>query len=240
MLVWQAGGTGSLASATVNGRRPPPQMLRRPGMANEANVSLIGFVATQPKKIHSKTGTPTVSMRVGWAPRILNKSTGEWSDLPSSFATVWCYRKVAEHASLCLRRGEPIVLRGTLRVREYTDQNGQRRSTVEITADSIGHDISRGLSTYSKLPARTELTADEYEQAVAAGERNPLPGDIGRAADDALGPGRDSGEESLDADMGEVDSDDAERAVDEDYDRPSAGDMPVDADDPLEPVGASD
>jgi single-strand DNA-binding protein len=216
-------------------------MLRRPEMANEANVSLIGFVATQPKKIPSKTGTPTVSMRVGWTPRTMNKSTGEWSDLPSSFATVWCYRKVAEHASVCIRRGEPIVLRGTLRVREYTDQNGQRRSSVDITADSIGHDISRGISTYSKLPARGELTAEEYEQSLGV-ERNPLPGDRGQtAADDAQEAVGDSGEESLhagEADMDQLDSDDGELAVDDEYDEPPARDVPVNVGDTLESAGA--
>lgn len=209
-------------------------------MANEAYVSLIGFVATQPKKGRTKTGTPTVSMRVGWTPRTINKATGEWSDLPSSFATVQCYRKIAEHASLCLRRGEPIVVRGTLRVREYTDQNGQRRSSVEIDAESIGHDISRGLSTYSKLPARTELTADEYEESMAAGERNPLPGDVEHAADDTREPGRDFGEESAhggEAGVDQVDPADAELAVNEEWDEPTADDGPVSADERLEPVG---
>jgi single-strand DNA-binding protein len=217
-------------------------MLRRPEMANEANVSLIGFVATQPKKGRTKTGITTMTMRVGWTPRTVDKATGEWSDLPSSFATVWCYRKVAEHASVCIRRGEPIVLRGTLRVREYTDQNGQRRSSVEITADSIGHDVSRGISTYSKLPTRTELTAEEFEQSHAAGERNPLPGDVGHAADDAREPGRDFGEESPhvgEADRDLVDPAEAELAVDEEWDEHAAGDGSAGVGEALElePVG---
>ena len=212
-------------------------------MANEAYISLIGFVATQPKKGQTKTGSQTVSMRVGWTPRTIDRNTGEWSDLPSSFATVQCYRKVAEHASVCLRRGDPIVLRGTLRVREYTDQNGQRRSAVEINAESIGHDMSRGISTYSKLPTRTELTADEYEQSLAAGERSPLPGDLAQtAADDGVEPGRDPSEESQradEADLGQVDAADTELAVDEEYEDRAAGGVPASADDLLDPLGAS-
>jgi single-strand DNA-binding protein len=239
MLVGQAGGIGSLASATVSGSRPPPWMLRRPEMANEADVSLIGFVATQPKKGRTKTGITTLSMRIGWTPRTVDKTTGEWSDLPSSFATLWCYRKVAEYASVCIRRGEPIVVRGTLRVREYTDQTGQRRSSVEITAESIGHDISRGISTYSKLPTRGELTAEEYEQSLA--ELNPLPGDREQtAADDTRESDLVSGEERAagGADMDQLDADDGELAVDDDYDEPSAGDVPVNVGDTLESAGA--
>jgi single-strand DNA-binding protein len=202
-------------------------MLRRPEMANEAHISLIGFVATQPKKGLTKNGWLSLSMRVGWTPRTLNQTTGEWSDLPSSFVTVQCYRKVAEHASVCLRRGDPIVVRGTMRVREYTDQNGQRRSSVEVQADSIGHDMSRGISTYSKLPARAELTAEEYEQSLAASERNPLPGDLAQPAPDgAQEPDGDSGEDSQgadDADLGPGGAVDAELDVDEEFDESATG-----------------
>jgi single-strand DNA-binding protein len=240
MLVGHAGGIGSLASATVSGSTAAAWTLRRPDMANEADVSLIGFVATQPRKGRTKTGITTLSMRVGWTPRTVDKTTGEWSDQPSSFATLWCYRKVAEYASVCIRRGEPIVVRGRLRVREYTDQNGVRRSSVEITAESIGHDISRGISTYSKLPTRAEPTADEYEQSLAA-ERNPLPGDREQtAADDVREPGPGSGQESPrlgDADMDQLDPDDGELLVDEEYDEPPAGGVTVNVDDTPGPAG---
>jgi single-strand DNA-binding protein len=217
-------------------------MLRRPEMANEAYVSLIGFVATQPKKGLTKGGSVSLSMRVGWTPRALDRATGVWSDLPSSFVSVQCYRKVAEHAAVCLRRGDPVVLRGTLRVREYTDQAGQRRSSVEVQADSIGHDMSRGISNYSKLPARAELTAEQYEQSLVAADRTPLPGDLPAPTPDGTQEAeRDASEDSRqtdDADGGYGDAADAELAVDEEYDEPAAGDVLAIADDALEAVRA--
>jgi single-strand DNA-binding protein len=153
-------------------------------MANDAHFSVVGFVATQPKGGYTKRGSRSVSMRVGWTPRSFDQGTGEWADQPSSFITVQCYKKVAEHAAVCLRRGDPIVLRGTLRVREY-EQNGVRRSSVEVIADSIGHDMSRGISVFNKAPAQVEQTAQEYEQAMAAqAGRNPLPGDAAATAPD--------------------------------------------------------
>jgi single-strand DNA-binding protein len=211
-------------------------------MANEAYVSLIGFVATQPKKGRTKTGSPTLSMRVGWTPRTVDRDTGAWSDLPSSFVTVTCYRKVAEHASVCLRRGEPIVVRGTLRVREYLDQNGQRRSSVDVQADSIGHDMSRGISNYHKLSARAEPTAEEYEQSQAAATRSPLPGDLARAAADGAGePDPDATEGqgfTSEATPGDGRPGNGDLAASEEYDEAEDEDAPVSADDPLEAVGA--
>jgi single-strand DNA-binding protein len=147
-------------------------------MTNEAHFSVIGFVATQPKAGFTKGGSRSVSMRVGWTPRSFDRGTGEWADQPSSFITVQCYKKVAEHVYVCLRRGDPVVVRGTLRVREFVDQQGVRRSSVEVMADSIGHDLSRGISLFTKTPAHVERTAAEQEQAMASeAVRSPLLGD---------------------------------------------------------------
>src|SRR5580704_3899521 len=180
-------------------------MLRRPEMANEAHISVIGFVATQPKGGMTKGGSRTVSMRVGWTPRSYDRLTGEWSDQPSSFITVQCYRKVAEHAAVCLRRGDPIVVRGTMRVREYVDQNGQRRSSVEVHADSIGHDLSRGITVFSRPPAQAGQTAYEYEQSLAAAAgRSPLLGD--RDQDQAESDGARDADRDIDEDA-ELDDD---------------------------------
>jgi single-strand DNA-binding protein len=143
-------------------------------MANEATFSVNGFVATPPKGGYTKDGMRTLYMRVGWTPRRIDKRTGEWTDQPTSFVGVTCYKKVAENAATCLRRGDPIVLRGTLRVREYGED---KRVTVDVLADSIGHDLSRGVTFFKKNTEQLELTALERERAMVAVGREPLYGD---------------------------------------------------------------
>jgi len=150
-------------------------------MANEAMFWVKGYVATQPKSGRLKDGTPILFMRVGWTPRVISKQTGEWTDQQTSYVSVTCFRKVAEHAAFGLRRGDPVTVKGTLRVREYADQAGVKRYSVEVTADTLGHDMSHGISIFSKLPHRAEQTAREYERS-QAGERDPLPGDIAALA----------------------------------------------------------
>jgi len=140
-------------------------------MVNEATVSVSGYIATQPKGGWTKDGTRTVSMRLGWTPRRMDKTTGEWVDQPSSFVSVICYRKVAENAALCLRRGDPVVVKGNLRVREYGDE--PKRTAVEVIADTIGHDLSRGITFFKKATEQFEKTAAEIEAAA----RETLPGD---------------------------------------------------------------
>lgn len=147
-------------------------------MVNEAYFSVTGYVATQPKLGRTKDGITTLSMRVGWTPRRIDKSTGEWADQPSSFVSVQCFRKVADNASACLRKGDPVVLKGTLRVREYEDQAGVRRTSVDVVAESVGHDLSRGITQFHRNSGQQEQTAREYDAAQAAASREALSADL--------------------------------------------------------------
>jgi single-strand DNA-binding protein len=144
---------------------------------NDAFFSVTGYVATQPKKGVTKAGTTTLTFRIGWTPREVSRQTGEWTDLPSSFASVTCYRKIAENGAYCLRKGDPIVLKGTLRIREYDDQAGTRRNSVDVVADFLGHDLAKGTSNFSKHSQRSQQTAEEYQLSQAVGG-TPLPGDV--------------------------------------------------------------
>jgi single-stranded DNA-binding protein len=137
-------------------------------MSNEAYLSVTGYVATTPEPGCTSSGVPTLSMRLGWTPRRLDQGTGEWSDEPTSFVTVKCYRKLADNGQFSLRRGDPVFVRGTLRVREYQAKDGSRGTAVEITATSIGHDLTKGITAFSKH--RGSNGQARAEQAAADGE----------------------------------------------------------------------
>jgi single-strand DNA-binding protein len=179
-------------------------------MINEASFSVNGYVATQPKYGMTRAGDKTLYMRVGWTPRRLDRTTGEWADQPTSFVSVTCYRKVAENAGFSLRRGDAVVLKGTLRVREYGDGDGPKRNSVEVVADSIGHDLTRGVSFFRRSTAQLEQTAYELQQQVAAAiAEGRLSGDM-PTADTPAGhpPGLGTGEGPADADEDVSDRDD--------------------------------
>ena len=146
-------------------------------MVNEAYFSVTGYVATTPRFVYTRDGTRMLTMRVGWTPRRFDRATEQWIDQQSSFISVQCFRKVADHAGACLHRGDPIVLKGSLRVREYPDQAGVKRISVDVLADSIGHDMSRGISFFTRPAVSSEQTAAERERAMVAEGRSPLPGD---------------------------------------------------------------
>jgi single-strand DNA-binding protein len=193
-------------------------------MVNEATVSVSGYIATQPRGGWTKDGTRTVSMRLGWTPRRIDKTTGDWVDQPSSFVSVICYRKVAENAALCLRRGDPVVVKGSLRVREYGDE--PKRTAVEVIADTIGHDLSRGITIFKKSTEQLEKTAAERDLEIEAAAREPLLGDRPHPASQQ--PQGDDGAPSH-----------LELAGSEEFDDEEARRMLADEDEAAERVGAA-
>jgi single-strand DNA-binding protein len=153
-------------------------------MINEAHISLSGYVASQPFFRETRTGIPSLTMRVAWTPRRMDRVTGEWVDAGTSFLSVACYRKLAENAATCLRKGDPVVVRGRVSVRDFEDKNGLQRTTVEVDATSVGHDLSRGVAQFQRVRPQTGMTAMEHRAA-----EEGIPGSDGAGQDD--GPGFD-------------------------------------------------
>jgi single-strand DNA-binding protein len=130
-------------------------------MTNEAIVSVAGYIATDPLPSTSKTGTPMLKMRLAWTPRRLDRETNQWVDQPTCFAWVKCWRRLAENVNFSMNKGDPIVVSGTLTISEYVSKEGARRTSVEITATAIGHDLSRGITAFRRQRPGSERTAED-------------------------------------------------------------------------------
>lgn len=136
---------------------------------NEAHISLTGYVASEPRLKTIREGVQNLSMRVAWTPRWLDRATGEWTDGNTSYVTVTCWRKLADNAAVCLRKGDPVVVKGRLSVRSYDDKQGVPRTQVDVDASSIGHDLCRGVAKFQRIRPATGRTAAEYAAELAAG-----------------------------------------------------------------------
>lgn len=144
-------------------------------MLNDAQISLTGYVATQPVTRTLNDGTLTVSMRVAWTPRRQDRVTGEWVDCNTSYVTVICWRRLASNVAICVRKGDAVVVKGRLSVRSY-EKDGATRIVVEVDANSVGHDLSRGVAQFQRVRPQTGMTASEFaavrpDDAAGAGDR---------------------------------------------------------------------
>jgi single-strand DNA-binding protein len=137
---------------------------RRIVMYNEAHVVLSGRVANDPQYRMVGNGIPRLSMRVVWTTRRMDSATGEWVDRNTSGVNVTCWRKLAENLNVCLRRGDPVLVRGSLEVRPYVGKDGQPRTAVDVDAITVGPDLTRGVAHYLRVSAMSGKTAAELAQ----------------------------------------------------------------------------
>jgi single-strand DNA-binding protein len=127
---------------------------------NDTLVTLLGNLATKPTRREMTTGTLT-EFRVASTSRRFDKQQDKWIDGDELFIKVSCWRTLAEHAFESLSVGDPVIVRGRLYSRRFTDDNGSGRYVYEINAQAIGHDLSRGVARFSRRQGRGGPTAGQ-------------------------------------------------------------------------------
>ena len=138
-------------------------------MSQGAYVTLIGYVAQDPTIRMTANGKQLTRVRVGTTPRYRDGETGQWRDGESSYFDVKCWNRLAEHARASLHKGEPVIVKGKFRTSTFEDKNGQTRNSFEITADTLGHDLSRGTANYMRVQSRRANGDDDRARSDFAG-----------------------------------------------------------------------
>ena len=140
-------------------------------MSQGAFVTLVGYVAQEPSIRTTKTGKTITELRVGITPRYRDQATGEWRDAESSYFTVSCWDRLAQHVRASMHKGEPVLVRGKFKTSTYEDKDGRPRTDTRITADTVGHDLSRGIANYIRQrskqpPAEGDPAGDRASEHV--------------------------------------------------------------------------
>jgi single stranded DNA-binding protein (ssb) len=131
---------------------------------NDIYVTLTGNVTHDPRQFPLPDGSRVTSIRVATSRRYLDRRTQEWMSSPPSFYSVRCYRSLADNVAQSIRRGQPVVVHGRLRIREF-ERDGERRFLAEIEASSVGHDLKWGIATFEKPLRAVRAPAAEHERA---------------------------------------------------------------------------
>ena len=152
-------------------------------MINDAQVHLAGFVATEPRFKKVAGDTSSARLRVAYTARRRDKETGEWSDGPTSFVTIQCWRTLADNVSMSVHKGEPVLIMGRLQIRRFEDAEGAPRTAVEVEASSVGHDLTRGVARFSRSRWPAASAAAALPDGAPGSEEGAMPGDGAELAD---------------------------------------------------------
>jgi single-strand DNA-binding protein len=140
---------------------------------SETYVTVQGWVGSELdfKEIGGQTARAT--FRIGSTPRQYDRTLGGYTDKPTTWFTVECWRALAQNAFESVHVGQPVIVTGRLRTHEWTDDAGESRSRVVLEAFSLGHDLTRGTTTFTKAAPRS-ATAPGSDGEAAASESGAL------------------------------------------------------------------
>lgn len=114
---------------------------------NETHVTVLGNVATEVSYGETAGGVPMANFRLGCTERRYDRQRECWVDGETQWLTVTAWRALAVNLIGSLAKGDPVLVSGRLKVREWTEGE-VRRSRAEIDARSVGHDLTRGTSAF--------------------------------------------------------------------------------------------
>jgi single-strand DNA-binding protein len=118
-------------------------------------ITLVGRLGMEPEKIGN--GQQGIRLRMVTSDRIKNQA-GEWIDKDTSWWTVKLWGRTAEQAFKTLKKGQEVMVRGTIFQDSWTDKDGSTKTTYEIRGESIGvtsYSLSKN-STAAMAAASTE------------------------------------------------------------------------------------
>ena len=101
--------------------------------------------------------------------RILICGDRNWTDGETSFFTVNCWRALAENAAESLTRGTRGVVTGRLKQRSWENQEGEKRTVVEIEADDLGPSLKWATARVEKTNrSSSSSSGGDWGAAIAA------------------------------------------------------------------------
>jgi len=121
-------------------------------MASLSKAILIGNLGSDPEMRYTPDGKPVTSFRMA-TNRRYTTSGGESREETDWFRiSVW--GRQAEQCNQYLSKGRQVYVEGRLHARNWQGQDGQMRTSLEVTADRV---VFLGKQALASLPEEGEL-----------------------------------------------------------------------------------
>lgn len=103
---------------------------------NINRVVITGNLTRDPELRSLASGTSVCKLRVAVNSRRKDSSSGDWVDKPNYF-DVSVFGAQGENCANYLSKGRPVAVDGRLEWREWDANDGSKRQSVDIIADSV-------------------------------------------------------------------------------------------------------
>ncbi len=110
-------------------------------------VILIGNVGADPEVRYYDTGQAVATFRLATSERGYTMANGTQVPERTEWHNIVVWNRLAQVVEKYVRKGDKLYIEGKIRSRFYDDQNGIKRTVVEIFTDNMEMLTSRSAST---------------------------------------------------------------------------------------------
>jgi single-strand DNA-binding protein len=144
------------------------------------SITIVGNITRDPELRYTPTGQANVRLGVAVNRKWQDKNSGEWQEA-TSFFDVIAWREMAENVNESLKKGARIIVTGRLEQRTW-EQEGNKRSVVEIIADEIAPSLRWATAKVEKTERRGGDQGgggggSGFSRSAPAAEQQPAPYD---------------------------------------------------------------
>lgn len=131
-------------------------------MADLNRVFLIGNLTRDPELKYTQSGLAVCDLGLA-VNRKWRSREGEDRE-ETLFVDISVFGRQAETASEYLRKGRPVFIEGRLKLDQWTNQEGQKRSKITVVADRV--QFLGGRSPEQPQPGAPETSAPDSEDDI--------------------------------------------------------------------------
>ena len=157
------------------------------------HIVLMGRLVRDPELRRTQSGNAVASFRLAVDRDYANQQTGERE---ADFIDIVAWRSTGEFVSKYFSKGRMAVVAGRLQMRNWTDNNGQKRTSAEVVAENVyfgeskkdgsgtGNSYAGGYADNDAPPAYGGSYSSQATTGGAPGSQTPMVGDYAVLEDD--------------------------------------------------------
>lgn len=130
----------------------------------QSTVTLVGNVVSDVRVRDTGNGV-VAGFRIAADNGYYDRRQQQWVDR-TTYVSVSAWRALGENVAQSLFKGQPVVVVGKPRQREF-ERDGQQVTVIEVDADLVAHDLNRGVASFQRA-RRGPQTSDLLREVEAA------------------------------------------------------------------------
>lgn len=150
-------------------------------MALDNVTTVVGQLTANPELRHTKkNGIPVASFTIAHNDRIFDRDSEEWVDGDPTFVRCSYWREPGENFAESHEKGDRVILIGKFKQNDFTDKDGNERSTLELSVEEAGPSNKFATTTATRRKGNGNKSSSSKSKAKAG-----VSAKAGSASEDA-------------------------------------------------------